>query len=186
MEGLPKSPLSARRGTSRIPSFAASLIALLSALGSNVSAQDEKTRDQVRKELAEAQRTGNIIGAGEASLTLRELHPQQYPPSPAATGMTREQVKARLADAIRNGDVVTVGEVGQTLRERYPQSYPAEPLMMGQTRRQVRSELAEAIRSGDILSAGESSLTLRERYPQQYGSAAGTRGRAAGKLSTGT
>jgi hypothetical protein len=37
---------------------------------------------EVQAELAEAIRTGNIIGSGESSLTLRELNPQRYGAAP--------------------------------------------------------------------------------------------------------
>jgi hypothetical protein len=37
-----------------------------------------RTRQQVRQELAEAIRTGDIISAGESGQTLREQYPQRY------------------------------------------------------------------------------------------------------------
>jgi hypothetical protein len=145
------------------------LTTLLVALGANVAAQDgAKTREQVRRELAEAQALGDVIPAGEASLTLRQQHPERYPAVAAPAGMTRLQVKANLADAIRDGDLIAAGESGQSLRELSPGRYPAPSMVAGRTRQQVRQELAEAIRTGDIISAGESGQTLREQYPQRY------------------
>ena len=37
-----------------------------------------KTREQVKAELAEATRTGDIIAPGESGLKLNELYPQRY------------------------------------------------------------------------------------------------------------
>ncbi|MBS3911403.1 MAG: DUF4148 domain-containing protein [Hydrogenophaga sp.] len=38
-----------------------------------------KTRDQVRAELREAQRTGDIVAGGESGQKLNELSPNRYP-----------------------------------------------------------------------------------------------------------
>jgi hypothetical protein len=38
-----------------------------------------KTREQVKAELAEAQRTGDIIADGESGKKLNELYPSRYP-----------------------------------------------------------------------------------------------------------
>jgi len=43
-----------------------------------------KTRAQVKAELAEAQRNGDLLASGEASLTLREQHPDAYPRAAAS------------------------------------------------------------------------------------------------------
>ena len=37
------------------------------------------TREQVRAELREAQRTGNIVAGGESGQKLNELYPNRYP-----------------------------------------------------------------------------------------------------------
>ena len=71
-----------------------------SAFASDASAP--KTREQVKAELAEAIRTGDI-SYGETGQKLNELFPQQYPAKPAVQGKTREQVKAELAEALRSG-----------------------------------------------------------------------------------
>ncbi len=73
-----------------------------SALAGDAAAP--KTREQVKAELAEAIRTGDI-SYGETGQKLNELFPSQYPAKPAVQGKTREQVKAELAEAIRTGQL---------------------------------------------------------------------------------
>jgi hypothetical protein len=129
------------------------------------------TRDEVRGELVEAQRTGDILAPGDSGLTLRELYPHRYPaPQFIAAPKTRAQVVAELKEAVHNGDVL-VGDSGMTERDLHPQDFPARAVAQGKTRQQVRAELAEAIRTGDIVAAGESGQTLREQHPQRYAKA---------------
>ena len=70
------------------------------------TAQTGKTREEVRAELAEATRTGNIMANGESGLTLRELFPQRYAAVATASGLTRAQVhrRARRGQAHRRPD----------------------------------------------------------------------------------
>jgi ribosomal protein L30E len=155
-------------------------VLLLAAFGNMAQAQLDKTRAQVRAELAEAIRTGDII-AGEAGLKLNEIHPGAYPAKPAVAGKTRAQVHAELAEAMRSGDLLAGGESGLKRNEISPGSYPAKPVLVNKTREQVKAELAEAIRTGDTLAGGESGLKLNELYPERY-----TRARAfAGAGSPG-
>ena len=63
-----------------------------------------KTRDQVRAELVEAQRTGNIQAVGNSGKNLNELYPNRYPAKAVAQGKTRDQVLAELAQAQRSGE----------------------------------------------------------------------------------
>lgn len=63
-----------------------------------------KTRAQVRAELAEAQRTGDIVANGDSGKKLNELYPSQYPVKAVEAGKTREQVLAELAQAQRSGE----------------------------------------------------------------------------------
>lgn len=63
-----------------------------------------KTRDQVRAELAEAQRTGDIQAFGNSGKNLNELYPSQYPAKAVAQGKTREQVLTELVQAQRSGE----------------------------------------------------------------------------------
>ena len=96
-------------------------ILLLAAFGS--TAQAQMTREQVKAELAEAIRTGDMLAGGESGLKLNELNPGRYPARPAVGGKTREQVKAELAEAIRTGDMAASGESGLMLYEMFPERY---------------------------------------------------------------
>jgi Domain of unknown function (DUF4148) len=144
-------------------------VLLLTAF-SAVDAQEGKTRDQVRAELAAAQRDGDLLAPGDSGLTLRELNPSRYPARQAASVKNRAQVVAELQEARRNGDIV-VGDTGLTQYEINPRNFPARAVAQGKTREQVRAELAEAIRSGDIVANGDSGETLRELHPQRYATA---------------
>jgi len=141
---------------------------LLAALGAAAHADGSLTRAQVKAELAEAQRTGNILAGVESGLTLRELNPQCYPSPAVAQGKTRTQVREELADATRMGDIFADNESGLTAYEEHPQLYPARATVTGNTRAQVKTELAQAIRTGDMLSNDESGLKLNQEHPQRY------------------
>ncbi|SCK22646.1 protein of unknown function [Variovorax sp. HW608] len=141
---------------------------LLAALGAAAHAEGGMTRAQVKADLAEAIRSGNMLAAGESGLTLRELNPQRYPAPVMAEGKTRTQVKAELADAIRTGDIMANDESGLKANEEHPQRYPSHVVAAGKTRAQVQAELAEAIRTGDMLASDESGLRLNEEHPQRY------------------
>ena len=142
---------------------------LLAALGAAAHADGGMTRAQVKAELAEAMRTGNMLAGGELGLTLRELNPGRYPAAPVvAEGKTRAQVKTELADAIRSGDILANDESGLTAYEEHPQLSPARATVVGKTRAQVKTELAQAIRTGDMLANDESGLRLNQEFPQHY------------------
>lgn len=146
----------------------AGLLVALGALGAQSQAH-AITRDQVRMELADAIRSGDIA-TGESSLSRRELFPQRYPAAAAAPGKTRAQVEAELAEAIRNGDIAS-GEASLTRRELFPQRYPAMASAQGKTREQVKAELAEAIRTGELVANGETGLKLNQLQPSLYATA---------------
>ena len=86
---------------------ALSLIALVSATvlagPALADVSTGKTREQVKAELAEAIRTGDIIGNAETGQKLNELYPHRYPAKPAVAGKTRQQVKDELSQAQRDG-----------------------------------------------------------------------------------
>ena len=82
-----------------------------------------KTREQVRAELIQAQRNGDMLAAGESGLTLREQNPGEYPAAQMLAGKTRAQVTAELAEALRTGDVMAGGDSGAKLNELAPQRY---------------------------------------------------------------
>jgi hypothetical protein len=142
------------------------LAATLAAAGAQ--AQTGKTREEVKAELAEATRTGNIIANGESGLTLRELYPQRYPAVATAPGLTRAQVLAELEEAKRTGDLMAGGDSGLRLNELYPQLYPPKFAGLGKTRAQVQAELREAVRTGDMMASGETGVLLKDLYPQRY------------------
>jgi hypothetical protein len=98
-------------------------VALAAAALSPAWAQDSgpKTREQVRAELLEAQRTGDIMADGETGKKLNEVFPNAYPAKSSTAGLTREQVKAELVEAQRRGDVMVDGESGRKLNELSPQ-----------------------------------------------------------------
>lgn len=127
-------------------------LALAALAAGNALAADAaapKTRDQVRAELIEAQRTGDIFAHGESGKKLNELYPSRYPAPAVVQGKTRAQVLAELAEAQRTGDIIANGESGKKLNELYPSRYPAKASAQANTRAQVLAELAEAKRSGD-------------------------------------
>lgn len=84
-------------------------LALAALAAGNALAADAatpKTRAQVLAELAEAQRTGDIVAHGDSGKKLNELYPSQYPAKAATRAYTREQVLAELAQAKRSGEFV--------------------------------------------------------------------------------
>ena len=105
-----------------------SIIALaLTALSAgSVFAADmtPKTRDQVRAELAQAQRDGTLIADGQTSATFRQVFPGSYMQPAAASTTSRDQVRADLMEAQRNGTLIADGQTGATFRSVFPGSYP--------------------------------------------------------------
>ena len=79
-----------------------------------------KTREQVRQELADAIRQGEIV-SGSRGDTQADRYPGRFPQTQPA-GKTREQVRRELVDAKRIGTVVS-GRHGKTLAEQYPTRY---------------------------------------------------------------
>ena len=106
------------------------------------------TREQVKAELAEAIRTGNV-SSGESGLKLNEQFPHRYPAQQIVTSKSREQVKAELAEAISTGNV-SPGESGLKLNEQFPNNYPGQQKIATKSREQVNAELAEAISTGRV------------------------------------
>jgi energy-converting hydrogenase Eha subunit B len=153
-----------------------------------------KTREQVRAELFEAQRTGDIVAGKDAAADefgsgaykkLNEFNPAAYPAKAVAIGKTRAQVRAELAEAQRTGDIVAGKDAGadeftsgafRKLNELNPAAYPAKPAVIGKTRAQVRAELAEAQRTGNIVASRDAGdeysaangRLLSDVYPNLY------------------
>ena len=83
-----------------------------------------KTREQVRAELMEAIRTGDMPANDETGRMLNEVNPSAYPPKVVAPCKTREQVRAELAEARRTGNIPSTDESGCLLNDMYPDLYP--------------------------------------------------------------
>lgn len=138
-----------------------------------ITAHAGLTREQVKAELMEAIRTGNMPANDESGLTDRELHPSRYPAVQAsAAPLTRAQVLAQFEEARRTGDLYAPGESGLRLNELNPQAYPAKVAVAGRSRAEVQAELREALRTGNILAGGEAGLLLKDMYPQRYANVA--------------
>jgi hypothetical protein len=88
-----------------------------------VTIHSGKTPVELRGELKEAQRTGDIQAAGEGG-TEYERNPQAFPPRPVVPGKTREQVRTETLQAVHDGDI-PYGELGLTERQLFPQQYAA-------------------------------------------------------------
>ena len=114
--------------------FAAIALVLASGLIAGTPALAGVTREQVKAELAEAIRTGDMPAYGEQSLKLNELYPHLYPAKQVQASLTREQVKAQLAEAVRTGDMMANGEQSAKLNELYPSAYPAKQVQANLTR----------------------------------------------------
>jgi hypothetical protein len=134
-----------------------------------------KTREQVRAELAEAIRSGDMIADGATGQRYNQLAPHLYA-QPVAAAKSRAEVKAELAQAIRSGDLVADGATGQRFNEVSPAQYAAvraeapvaNVAVVGKTREQVKAELAEAIRNGDMVADGATGQTYSQLYPSRY------------------
>jgi hypothetical protein len=150
----------------KIQSITGALIATL-AIGALAQSQATtgKTREQVKAELAEARRTGDIVW-GEMGQKLNEIYPDRYPKKVTQPSETRAEVKAELAQAIKNGDL-PMGDLDQTDRDLMPYRYPPQPMPPGLTRAEVKAETLQAIRAGDV-QVGDSGRTLAEEDPPRY------------------
>lgn len=159
--------------------FTAIAFALASLTAGQAFATDHapKTRDQVRAELAEARKYGDILVNGETGLTAREQRPDLFPSKPTMQGKSRSQVKAELVEAVRTGNISLGGDRGTLAKDANPSKYDVhaghdmskvDRVATGKTRAQVKAELAEAQRTGDIMVHGESGLTARQMRPDLY------------------
>ncbi|KRC01314.1 hypothetical protein ASE11_06810 [Hydrogenophaga sp. Root209] len=100
---------------------------ILAATAGTAFAQNAPlTRAQVKAELAEAIRTGNVLADSETGLKLNEINPSNYPAKPGQTGKTRAQVRAELDEARRLGlvnfsdngyPIVTTPEQAEQIRQ---------------------------------------------------------------------
>ena len=107
-----------------LSAFTLAVLALSAGLALAQDPSGPKTRAQVRAELEEARRTGNMPANDETGRMLNEINPSAYPPKPVEPCKTREQVRAELEEARRTGTMPAPGESGCTLRDLYPDLYP--------------------------------------------------------------
>lgn len=132
-----------------------------------------KTREQVRAELVEAQRNGNLIADGETGLRFNQVSPHLYPQA-AVVAKTRAEVKAELAQAQANGELIADGQTGARFNEVFPAQYAArtapaaDAVAQGKTRAEVKAELAEAIRNGDMIADGQTGARFKDLNPGRY------------------
>jgi len=94
-------------------------IALGTLLAGQAMAADNgaATRAQVKAELAEAVRTGNILH--HSGLRMNEVYSAAYSSAQNVASKSREQVKQELAEAVRTGDIAH--HSGQRMNEIYVQ-----------------------------------------------------------------
>jgi hypothetical protein len=90
----------------------------------HASARVAVTRAQIKAELADAIRSGDMVASGEGGARLKEELPQRYPSVVVARSTkTRAQVNAETREAIRSGEVIARGEGTMNRREGLPQRY---------------------------------------------------------------
>ncbi len=147
--------------------FAAITLVLASGLIAGTPALADVTREQVKTELAEAIRAGDMLAPGNRGVRLNELYPSRYPAKQVQTSLSRDQVKTELAEAIRTGDMLAPGNRGVRLNELYPSRYPAKQAQASLSREQVKTELAEAIRTGNFMIS-ENGQKCNEAHPSMH------------------
>ena len=109
-----------------------------------------KTRAEVRQELEDAKKMGEIPANDESGLLLRDVYPSRYPAKAKDPSPTREQVRMELEEAQRAGEIPANDESGLQLHELYPSRYPPQESGPRLTREQVRQELERARKAGEI------------------------------------
>lgn len=117
--------------------------ALAQAQSASPNTPAQKTRAEVRAEVAAAIAKGERLFYGEVSYVPRQ---------PVTQGRTRAEVRTEVAAAIANGERLSYGEASYV---------PPQPVTHGRTRAKVRAEVAAAIANGERLFYGEAS-----DYPQ--------------------
>ncbi len=131
--------------------LALSTASLGAAFAADASAS--KTRDQVRAELAEAQRNGTLIADGQTGATFRDLNPGRYMTMSATSTKTRAEVQAELRDAWARGELVADGQTGATFRDLAPHRYTTQTMAL-------QPRMRESIQVGQALQ-GDTMLQLR-------------------------
>lgn len=140
-------------------------LALAAAFAVTAAGAQTLTREQVKAELNDALRSGNVVAAGQLGLKENEIHPELYQARAEKASKSRAQVRGELTQAQREG-TLSWGQAGMTQREARPDLYPTQTASL-KTRAEVKAELADAIRHGDLV-AGTTGMTYRELNPQRY------------------
>ena len=119
------------------------------------------TREQVRAELAQAVRAGDVVVNNETGERLNARQSGRH--ASVGSAKSRAEVSAELAAATRAGWVVIDNQTGLMLKDLQPASRGQTTAAGGATREQVKAELAEAVRNGDVVvnnATGEKLNTL--------------------------
>lgn len=159
----------------RLSVVAIALSTLVAGHALAADASVAKTREQVRAELVEAQRNGDLIADGETGLRFNQVSPHLYPQA-TVVAKTRAEVKAELAQAQANGDLIADGQTGARFNEAFPAQYAASRtaapaptvVAQGKTRAEVKAELAEAIRNGELMADGQTGARFKDVNPGRY------------------
>jgi len=171
-------------------------LALSSLVAGHALAADAsvgKTRDEVRAELAQAIRSGDLIADGATGQRYNQIAPQLYA-QPVAVSKSRAEVAAERDAAIRNGDLIADGATGQRYNQIAPAQFAAvradTPVVaaapsVGKTRAEVKAELAEAIRTGHMIADGATGAKYNELFPARYAQPALAQGNSRDDVRAG-
>ncbi len=152
----------------QVVSAIALAVAALSAGQALAQDATPKTREQVRAEVMEAIRTGDVVADADTGVKLNQLFPGRYAAQTAvAQGKTRAEVKAEVAQAIRNGELAVNVDTGEKINTPATRQ-PATAVAQGKTRAEVKAELAEAIRNGDVIADADTGVKLNQMFPDRY------------------
>lgn len=147
--------------------YLSAAILSLTALASGHAMAQGLSTEQVRAELVEAARNGDLIVNPSTGQTERDLAPHLYP-AREQVGLTREQVRAELVAAERNGDLIVDPSSGRTVADINPGTVSASSQAPGKTRTEVVAELVAAERNGELVGNLITGQKQNEMYPQFY------------------
>ena len=136
-------------------------VAALVLFGTQAVMAQEKTRAEVKKETAEANKAGQIPGTGTGSVPAAAAG-QESPKEKAATSTTtREDRKKTTAEANKAGTIPGTG--GAVPQAAGTTTSPKEAAATSTTTRDARkAATAEANKAGDIKS-GEAMLPAKQK-----------------------
>ena len=79
--------------------LATAIMVTATLAGMSAAHAEGKTREQVKAELAEAIRNGDLIADGETGAKFNQLYPNRYPQPVLAQGVAREDVRADVVNS---------------------------------------------------------------------------------------